>query len=158
MPTRLSVKPSDKGVDRIMADIPGDALPQNVQRKSKPTLQSQRTQRIIERLVAHNNTGSIVDKLDEDVLMELRASSNQAFALPFRIDRESFRKLDRRLSESGGYEYDARREELIIKTLPGPLHEGVVEVFSDWFTRLKDSRDLKRYGKLKHRSNQGLSS
>jgi hypothetical protein len=96
------------------------ALPQNVQCKSKPTLQSQRTQRIIERLMAHNDKGSIVDELDEDVLMELRARSNQAFALPFRIDRESFRKLDCRLSESGGYEYDARREELIIKTMPSP--------------------------------------
>jgi hypothetical protein len=136
----------------------GDALPQNVQGESNLTLQSQRTQRIIERLIEHNNTESILDGLDKDVLMELRASSDYAFALPFRIDNESFRTWDRRLSESGGYEYDTRREELIIKTLPGPLHEGVVEVFSDWFTRLKDSRAFKRHGKLKHRSNQGLSS
>lgn len=35
----------------------------------------------------------------------------------FRIDKESFRKLDNRLAELGGYEYDARGEELIIKTL-----------------------------------------
>jgi hypothetical protein len=93
--------------------------------------QRQGMQRIIEHLIAHNNTGSILNELGEDVLMELRASSNHAFALPFQIDKESFRKLDRRLSESGGYEYDARREELIIKTLPGPLHKGVIEVFSN---------------------------
>ena len=68
----------NKGVDKIMADILGDALPQH---KSKPTLQ--RKQRIIERLILYNNTGSIVDELDEDVLIELRASSNQDFALPF---------------------------------------------------------------------------
>ena len=61
-------------------------------------------------------------------------------------------------SELGGYEYDAEKEELIIKILPGPLHEGVIEVFSDWLTRLKDSGDLKQHGKLKHRSNQGLPS
>jgi len=137
---------------------PGDALPQNAQRKSKPTLQSQKTKRIIERLIAHNNTGSILDELDDDVLMELRASSNHAFALPFRIDKESFRKWDRRLSESGGYEYDAGREELIIKTLPGALHEGVVEVFNKWLVRLSDSGDLKQQGELKLRSNQGLFS
>jgi hypothetical protein len=134
---------------------PGDTLPQNVQRKSKPPLQSQRTQRIIDRLIAHNNTGSILDKLGEDIRMELRASSNHAFALPFRIDKESFRKLDRRLAESGGYEYDARREELIIKTLPGALHEGVVEVFNKWLVRLSDSGDLKQQGE---RSRESLSS
>jgi hypothetical protein len=44
----------------------------------------------------------------------------------FRIHKESFRKLDSRLAELGGYEYDARMEELIIKTLPGALREGVV--------------------------------
>jgi hypothetical protein len=151
-------RPDGHAVGVHLPPTPGDALLQNIQHKSEPTLQSQRTQRIIERLIAYNNTESILDELNKDVLIELRASSNNAFALPFRIDKELFRKLDRCLAELGGYEYDARREELIIKTLPGPLHEGVIEVFSDWFTRLKDSRDLKRYGKLKHRSNQGLSS
>ena len=62
------------------------------------------------------------------------------------------------MSDSGGYEYDARMEELIIKTLPSPLHEGVVEVFNKWLVRLSDSGDLKQQGELKLRSNQGLFS
>jgi hypothetical protein len=132
-----------------------DALLQNIQRKSKLTVQSQS---IIERLVAQNNTKIILDELNEDVLMELRASSNHAFALPFQIDKESFRKWERRMSDSGGYEYDARMEELIIKTLPSPLHEGVVEVFNKWLVRLSDSGDLKQQGELKLRSNQRLFS
>jgi hypothetical protein len=78
--------------------------------------------------------------------------------LPFQVDKESFSKLDHHLSKLGGYEYDARREELIIKTIPSPFHKGVIEVFTKWLVQLSDSRDLKQQGELKLRSNQGLFS
>jgi hypothetical protein len=139
---------------------PGDALSQRAQRMSNPkvpTSHRDETQRIINCLVTRNSTGNILDKLDECVLMELRSSIDHTFTLPSRIDEKSFYEWNRRLSDSGGYEYDAMNEKLAIKTIPSAIHEGVVEVFSRWVMKLSNSGDLRQQGHIKFRTNQGLS-
>jgi hypothetical protein len=78
--------------------------------------------------------------LDEDCLMALRASIDRSYALPFKVGVDTFIEWQQDSSDLGGYEYDAQRKEIIIKSLPGLLHERVVGVFIDWFVQIKQRR------------------
>jgi hypothetical protein len=72
--------------------------------------------------------------------MALRASIDRSYALPFKVGVDTFIEWQQDSSDLGGYEYDAQRKEIIINSLPGPLHERVVGVFIDWFVQIKQRR------------------
>lgn len=59
------------------------------------------------------------------------------------------------MGDVGGYEYDARKQEVIIRGGTGPLHDGAVAVFLEWLFELKKSGDLKQGSKLRINPNQG---
>jgi hypothetical protein len=65
--------------------------------------------------------------------MELRASIDTNLPLDFQVDQKSFMEWDKDSSDLGGYKYDAAQQKLIIKNLPGALHEGIIDVFNRWF-------------------------
>ena len=146
----------ERGGHTFVGDLPptpGDMLPEIPQRKPDPNTIGQETQRLLESL-GKGDPRSRLKLLDERKLMELRASTPYPLTMDFPVDEALFREWDERLSDLGGYEYDARGERLIIQEVPGFLHEGVVEVFNDWFSGLK--RDLlKEDVNLRLKGNQG---
>jgi hypothetical protein len=106
--------------------------------------------------MALGSTKDRLKALDEDCLMALRASIDRPYTLPFRVGIDTFIEWQQDSSDLGGYEYDAQRKEIIIKSLPSPLHEGVVGVFNEWFVQLK--QEFKQKGtRLQLRANEGLS-
>jgi hypothetical protein len=110
---------------------------------------------IFDRLLAPKEPRDRLKVLDEDYLMELRSSIDRPTALPFDVDINSFLDWQHESSDLGGYEYDAQREKVIIKTLPGSIHEAVVSAFNEWFVPLK--RKFRQRGvELKLKSNKGL--
>ncbi|KAH6666265.1 hypothetical protein B0J14DRAFT_568354 [Halenospora varia] len=150
-PIRGSVGHTFEG---YLPPTPSDVLPEKAQRKPILRRPSDRPEDILNRLLFLESSGrSPLNYLDEDNLMKLRNWKYQSFALPFKVDRESFLQWDN-LWDFGGYEYDARHEKLIVKTVPGPVHEGTVEVFTEWFGDLSRSGDLNQKGKLTLRTNQ----
>lgn len=148
-------EPDGYAISGYLPPTPGDASSEKAQRKLGL---SHRTQSIVNGLKARGTRGSALRALNEDMLVELRASRDYSFELPFEVDEALYREWDNRLSDSGGYEYDAGRKKLIIKTVPGPLHEGVVQIFSQWFTQIEDSGDLAGHGEINFMGNQSLSS
>jgi len=147
----------DPGGHPLRGDFPPtpeDLLPEIPRRKPGPIPLATKTQRLLQSLGV-GNPRSRLEHLDEGKLIELRASSRHPLVIDFPVDEASFREWDERLSDLGGYEYNAREKKLIILALPGPLHESVVELFHYWFSGLKCSL-LKENVRLRLRGNQGL--
>ena len=119
---------------------------------------SPKTMRIIDRLKACGSTSSTLAALNDDLLEKLITSSDGPFALPFPVDVISFLKWDSQSFDKGLYEYNTRREELVIKGLQGPLHSGIVEILVDWLMQVKRSGEFEQQGNLRLRQNQGLFS
>jgi hypothetical protein len=127
--------------------FPGYLPTPGSQRKPGPSLPRGGEDDVIDHLMA---------LLDEDCLMALRASIDRPYTLPFKVGMDTFIEWQQDSSDLGGYEYDAQRKEIIIKSLPGPLHERVVGVFNDWFVQLK--QEFKHKGtRLQLTANEGLS-
>lgn len=136
--------------------IPGSGQPEKAQRKQE-SFRRDRANEIIERLEAIKGTKARLNALKEDVLMELRASIDTNLPLDFQVDQKSFMEWDKDSSSLKGYEYDAAQQKLIIKNLPGALHEGIIGVFNRWFLQEVDPQFNKADVNLNTETNRGLS-
>jgi hypothetical protein len=145
-----------------MLPTAGDDL-QTTQEESNNDLQSllndpalgNKTKRVLEKFSKTRRGEPLWEGLNEGILMELRTCRNETFALPLLVDEESFVKWDRILSESGGYEYDTLLKKLIIKCVPGPMHEGIAHAFSQWFGEIEE--DMQEEVEIGVTSNEGSS-
>jgi hypothetical protein len=73
------------------------------------------------------------------VQVRLRASIDSKISLPFDVGKEEFMERGHHLPDMGGYEYNPQTGRLIVIAMPGPIHERVITVFSDWFKEIKDN-------------------
>lgn len=125
---------------------PGDEISEEAQEESNDELQGlldnpalgNKTKQVLRNFSKPRSGEPLWEGLNEAVLMELRTCRNETFALPLLVDEESFVEWDRTLSELGGYEYDALLKKLIIKCVPGPMHQGIVRAFSQWFGEIQE--------------------
>jgi hypothetical protein len=130
---------------------PGDLLPEMAQRRSNPALGT-KTRRLLASL-GEGHPRSRLKRLDKEKLLELRASSRHSLEIDFPVDKILLREWEERFPDLGGYEYIAREEKLIIHTLPGPVHEAIVELFHRWFDKLEGNFP-EDHVKLRLRTNQ----
>jgi hypothetical protein len=130
--------------------------PENARHRFRLDLHIDPSQRILDRLLKLEREGkNPLDQLNRNDIMQLRVGNDRPFPLPFKVDQITYMKWDNRLGDVGGYEYDASKQEVIIRGGAGPLHDGAVGVFLEWLLELSKSGDLKQDGKLRVRPNQG---
>ncbi|KAH8596252.1 hypothetical protein B0O99DRAFT_740345 [Bisporella sp. PMI_857] len=123
---------------------PGKEMPNAAHHGAGSTSLCSATRSLLNKISSRDKSKNIWQTINGDDLMDLRASEGKSFALPLLVDATTFGELDHRLSDHGGYEYDAKNKKVILKQLAGPVHEGVIEIFTSWFKEVLDELGVKR--------------
>jgi hypothetical protein len=142
-----------------MPPTPGDAVEDKARRGGRPAVVFERKEGILKELKSARNDQYRLERLTEDRLMRLRDSLDDDWALPFDIEEAAFNKWEQELqelSDVGGYEYDPTKKRLTIITIPGPIHERVVTVFSEWVFEVK--KTFKQERRMFWTANERMSS
>jgi hypothetical protein len=142
-----------------MPPTPGDAVEDKARRGGRPAVVFERKEDILKELKSARNDQYRLERLTEDRLIRLRDSLDDDWALPFDIEEAAFNKWEQELqelSDVGGYEYDPTKKRLTIITIPGPIHERVVTVFSEWVFEVK--KTFKQERRMFWTANERMSS
>jgi hypothetical protein len=150
----LRQRPVEHTFGHQFPPTPGDAPQEKPKRMPSPSFVFDRGEAILESLKSSSNTRESLKPLTEEMFVRLRAAIDFDTPLPFEVEPEAFEEWSQNLNDLGGYEYDPTRKELKILTLPGVIHERVVQVFNKWFGKVQET--FQQEDRMHFTHNEGL--